>query len=904
MHSRYRFNPNRPARKGFLSTPANVGVKPHPSSRLASTMAAPQVNMSNIIYPKPCLSSSAESPSFVVRYPSNEEVTASQNGAFHHQSLSIGVLHGTNSSKHPSVAIKQRPSQTPQPGKAPTVIRTPAPQAPPHPKKPQTPGPRSPPQPAVVNVPKQQRPPPIVTLAQSQTQGAKMPQTGNPSPVNANKTSPKKSPQQGSSGSAKTSLTPSQTVNKSVPKRQSPPQRNQPVVPEHRGPPTRSLSEPHYSPVKVMESYSNQSDFVNGSVPTAVNCGVPAAQLQPPRYPVEHFMENQGNFDYLQEEDNEDEEKDVNVNNEVEKDEEEFFDQTEASTSESSFDENSYNYSKPPTRSPPRSGGSQWDTPTSRKQATLRQNSLPQQASSSFTARPKRQASHSAKPASILNIVQPVASTALGALIAGLDPSRDTSPRTSPEELSLFDVVSLYSQLQLSCQTYNIRMVEASVGLDDNRFEVIHHQEAADARRIFESARYDIGQQMWRDRKAELEDFLKIERERFKEFNRTKRELNQEKEKVRSLQDHINRLKTKDKMGPFWPPEKIKCILSREGLLGKGGFGSVRLAFVGAHGAVAIKCLALTGARQDIEAAESKIKAEIEMLRKASHKNVVRTFGYTRWPDALGILMEYMAGGSLYTLLLGKKRNGYYQVPHLPGLILLRICTDVACGVAFLHHDFESKRMTHGDLKPHNVLLTADLQCKIADFGGADLATCTTTSTLGLINGTGTSHEYTPMYSAPERLENTTARPRKAMDVYSTGLIFHAALSREAPFPRHMKRNEIVRFVCNGNRPEVDMIERHIERLDDEDEVEIFELIQDEMKKCWRQEPKERPTMAEVKENLQRLLSSQDMEMIRKDVDEIMQYMKISAKTISAQQYRCGPVEELIPPSFTPIIDI
>ena len=70
-------------------------------------------------------------------------------------------------------------------------------------------------------------------------------------------------------------------------------------------------------------------------------------------------------------------------------------------------------------------------------------------------------------------------------------------------------------------------------------------------------------------------------------------------------------------------------------------------------------------------------------------------------------VMEWMSGGSLYEAL--------GSVPPPPVHVRLRNAREIASSVDYLH----GRRITHGDLKSLNVMLTADLIAKICDFGAA-----------------------------------------------------------------------------------------------------------------------------------------------------------------------------------------
>ena len=66
-----------------------------------------------------------------------------------------------------------------------------------------------------------------------------------------------------------------------------------------------------------------------------------------------------------------------------------------------------------------------------------------------------------------------------------------------------------------------------------------------------------------------------------------------------------------------------------------------------------------------------------------------------------------MQGESLHDLLLSKKKDEFI-VRYIPEAFCLRICCDISSGVSYLHFAFSDQRITHGDLKPRNVLLTSD----------------------------------------------------------------------------------------------------------------------------------------------------------------------------------------------------
>ncbi|KAJ4835899.1 hypothetical protein Tsubulata_006159 [Turnera subulata] len=168
-----------------------------------------------------------------------------------------------------------------------------------------------------------------------------------------------------------------------------------------------------------------------------------------------------------------------------------------------------------------------------------------------------------------------------------------------------------------------------------------------------------------------------------------------------------------------------------------------------------------------VNLSETNFILEMRTLSLVRHRNVVRMAGYCI-KDGYGfIVTEYMPGGTLFQVLHKQE----------PRLILdwdtrYRIALGVAQGLSYLHHDCVPQ-IIHRDVKSDNILMDADLEPKIGDFGMAKLfLESDSSSTKSVIVGT-------LGYIAPENAYST--RLTEKVDVYSYGVILLELLCRKLP---------------------------------------------------------------------------------------------------------------------------
>ncbi|KFK44801.1 hypothetical protein AALP_AA1G304900 [Arabis alpina] len=143
--------------------------------------------------------------------------------------------------------------------------------------------------------------------------------------------------------------------------------------------------------------------------------------------------------------------------------------------------------------------------------------------------------------------------------------------------------------------------------------------------------------------------------------------------------------------------------------LGEGGFGSVFKGEMSDGTIIAVKQLSSKSCQGNREFVN-----EIGMISGLNHPNLVKLYGCCVENNQLLLVYEYMENNSLALALYGKSSL------KLDWAARQKICVGIARGLEFLHEG-SMIRMVHRDIKTTNVLLDADLNAKISDFGLARL---------------------------------------------------------------------------------------------------------------------------------------------------------------------------------------
>lgn len=198
-------------------------------------------------------------------------------------------------------------------------------------------------------------------------------------------------------------------------------------------------------------------------------------------------------------------------------------------------------------------------------------------------------------------------------------------------------------------------------------------------------------------------------------------------------------------------------------IIGDGGFGTVYKAVLpDTKRIVAIKKLGASRSQGNRE-----FLAEMETLGKVKHRNLVPLLGYCSFGEEKLLVYEYMVNGSLDLYL----RNRADAVEHLDWAKRFKIAMGSARGLNFLHHGF-IPHIIHRDIKASNVLLDADFEPRVADFGLARLISAYETHV-------STSLAGTCGYIPPEYGQSWRSTTRG--DVYSYGVILLELLTGKEP---------------------------------------------------------------------------------------------------------------------------
>ncbi|MDP8984258.1 MAG: bifunctional serine/threonine-protein kinase/formylglycine-generating enzyme family protein [Pseudomonadota bacterium] len=165
------------------------------------------------------------------------------------------------------------------------------------------------------------------------------------------------------------------------------------------------------------------------------------------------------------------------------------------------------------------------------------------------------------------------------------------------------------------------------------------------------------------------------------------------------------------------------------------------------------------------------LQREAHKLQSMTHPNIVRVIDCDRDGQTVFMTMEYLAGRSLHDIL----RSSRAAMEPARALSLVAAVGDA---VAYAH----ANHIVHGDLKPGNVIVTAQGPVKVIDFGMAKFIARADRGPYADAANDAAPKAITPRYASPQMAAGKDPEP--ADDVYALACMAYTALTGRHPFGR------------------------------------------------------------------------------------------------------------------------
>jgi serine/threonine protein kinase len=200
--------------------------------------------------------------------------------------------------------------------------------------------------------------------------------------------------------------------------------------------------------------------------------------------------------------------------------------------------------------------------------------------------------------------------------------------------------------------------------------------------------------------------------------------------------------------------------------IGRGGMGAVYLARRADDEFEKLVAIKLLKRGTDTDEVLRRFRAERQILARLDHPNIAHLLDAGTTDDELPyFVMEYVAGERITDFCSARALNVRARVE-----LFLKVCG----AVQFAHRNL----VVHRDLKPGNILVTAEGEPKLLDFGIAKLLAPES----DLAGATLTLHDQqrlTPGYASPEQVRGEAVTT--VSDVYSLGALLYELLAGDPP---------------------------------------------------------------------------------------------------------------------------
>ncbi|KAL7108671.1 hypothetical protein ACP275_06G126600 [Erythranthe tilingii] len=320
-----------------------------------------------------------------------------------------------------------------------------------------------------------------------------------------------------------------------------------------------------------------------------------------------------------------------------------------------------------------------------------------------------------------------------------------------------------------------------------------------------------------------------------------RRRIKQDQKRVTQEREDILNAGGGGRTAKIFTPREIKKAtnnLSKQNLLGSGGYGEVYKGILQDGTLIAVKCAKLGNAKST-----DQVLNEVKILCQVNHKSLVRLLGCCVELEQPLLVYEYIPNGTL---------SDHLRKGNLSWKQRLAIAQATAEGLAYLHFSAVPP-IYHRDVKSSNILLDGNLNGKVSDFGLSCLARADASHV-------STCAQGTLGYLDPEYYRNYQLTDKS--DVYSFGVVLLELLTcqRAIDFDRASEDVNLAVYVRRLVAEErvMDGVDLKMKEGASGMELETMKALGFLAVGCLEERRQNRPSMKEVAEEIEYIISIMD----------------------------------------------